>query len=76
MAGFRLTLIRWTRPAAHDLTQICDYIEKQQQYGSPDDDPGLETRQPIIRISPAGAARAQSGDPQTDDCCDAISCSL
>jgi len=20
--------IRWTQPAAHDLTQICDYIEK------------------------------------------------
>ena len=21
--------IRWTEPAAHDLTQICDYIERQ-----------------------------------------------
>ena len=24
--------IRWTEPAAHDLTQICDYI---QEHGSP-----------------------------------------
>ena len=24
--------VRWTEPAVHDLTQICDYIE---QHGSP-----------------------------------------
>ena len=26
--------IRWTRPAADDLTQICDYIEKHGSAGT------------------------------------------
>ncbi len=26
--------IRWTEPAANDLTNICDYIEKRDRSGS------------------------------------------
>jgi plasmid stabilization system protein ParE len=26
--------VRWTEPAARDLTQICDYIEEHQQHGA------------------------------------------
>jgi plasmid stabilization system protein ParE len=28
-------LVRWTDPAARDLTHICDYIEEHEQHDRP-----------------------------------------
>jgi plasmid stabilization system protein ParE len=57
--------IRWTEPAAHDFTQICDYIQEQSSKNlAPRLAPGGKagTRELILPASPYLAVyRIQEG---------------